>query len=62
MLARKYSSDGLQDGGEFRVNTTTAGDQGYPRVAVFDDKSFVVVWMNNTSSLGYDVFGQVFNA
>jgi len=62
VLARKYSSDGLQDGGEFTVNTTTAGDQGYPRVAVFDDKSFVVIWMNNTSSLGYDVFGQVFNA
>ncbi len=42
--ARAYDANGSPVGGEFQVNTTTAGSQRAPDVAMAPDGSFVVVW------------------
>ncbi len=55
--AQRYASDGSTAGGEFQVNTNTAGDQHEPWVALDADGDFVVVWQGPGSS-GTDVHGQ----
>jgi hypothetical protein len=51
--------DGSMVGGEFQVNTTTAGQQIYPVVASDGVSQFVVVWGSFTGSLyGFDLFAQ----
>ncbi len=47
IFLQRYSDDGFADGLEQRVNSTTAGDQTQPSVAVAADGSFVVVWTSN---------------
>jgi hypothetical protein len=47
-------------GSEFRVNTTTTGDQGYPDVAMCRT-GFVVVWQGDSGGGNLDVFGQLFD-
>jgi len=37
----------LTGGAEFRVNTTTAGDQLSPRVTAFADGGFAIIWKHN---------------
>ena len=44
IFGRIFSADGSPVGGEFPVNSTTAGRQESPAVAVAPDGSFVVVW------------------
>ena len=59
-----FNADGSKAGGEFRLNTTTAGEQIYPAVTALADGGFVAVYrgyfMNGGSS--YDVFFQRFGA
>lgn len=59
IFARRYASDGAPIGGEFQVNTHTAGAQMFPRISAADGGELVVVW----TSYGQDgddagVFGQ----
>jgi Ca2+-binding RTX toxin-like protein len=49
VVARRFDSAGAWAGDAFRVNTTTAGDQGAPDVAVADDGSFVVAWADGAN-------------
>ena len=60
IYGQRFDSSGNAQGGEFRVNTTTAGDQIDPAVAMDAAGDFVVVWQ----SLGQDgnVFAQRYNA
>ena len=51
-----------QQGGEFRVNTTTSGNQQSPTVAMDDDGDFVVAWASTDPISGYGIFAQRFNA
>lgn len=44
VYAQRFGPDGSPLGGEFRVNTTTAGAQLYPCVGVAPNGAFVVVW------------------
>ena len=44
VFAQRYDSDGVAQGGESQVNTTTTGEQKEPAVAIAADGSFVVVW------------------
>jgi hypothetical protein len=53
VYAQRYNSCGVAQGGEFRVNTTTAGDQMYPSVAIDTLGDFVITW----SSYGQDGSG-----
>ncbi|MEN0049100.1 MAG: T9SS type A sorting domain-containing protein [Bacteroidota bacterium] len=44
VYAQRYNSNGTPNGGEFRVNTFTTGDQDDPSVAMNSDGDFIVVW------------------
>ncbi len=61
IFAQQFRANGSADGGEFRVNTRTRGDQHRPAVAMNRSGAFVVVW----ESEGQDgsrggIFGQRF--
>lgn len=63
VYARRYTASGLPVGGEFRVNTTTAGDQFAPEVALGPGGDMVVVWMSNGQvGSDYGVYGQRYTA
>ncbi len=51
--AQRFDANGVAQGSELLVNTTTAGSQTRPRVAVLSNDSFVVVW-NDSSQTGGD--------
>ena len=57
VFGQRYASSGAPLGPEFRVNTTTTGDEQGPAVAAEPTGNFVVVW---TSPIGStpSVFGQ----
>ncbi|MBF2001877.1 MAG: hypothetical protein IGS38_14265 [Synechococcales cyanobacterium M58_A2018_015] len=62
VYGRRYTTSGNPTGGEFRVNTTTTGDQNNPAVAA-STGSFVVVWTSNTQDgSGRGIYAQRYNA
>ncbi|MCX4247232.1 hypothetical protein [Paraliomyxa miuraensis] len=69
VVARRYSAAGAAVGGEFLVNTTTAGAQNNPVVALNADGDFVIAWQTADDGVLTGVFAQryanngaVFNA
>jgi hypothetical protein len=63
VYAQRYSADGTASGSEFRVNTTTAGDQMYSSVAISNDGDFVITWSSNgQDGDGWGVYAQRYNA
>src|SRR5438128_300 len=46
VYAQRYTSAGVPQGPEFRVNTFTTGSQAYPSVAVGAAGDFVVAWQS----------------
>lgn len=63
IYAQRYNAAGEAQGGEFRVNTTTADEQEIPSVAMKNSGEFVVSW----SSKGQDgdgkgIYAQRYNA
>ncbi|WP_162542163.1 SdrD B-like domain-containing protein [Gemmata obscuriglobus] len=46
VYAQRYAANGTPVGNEFRVNTTTLGDQGSPSVAMDADGDFIVTWQS----------------
>src|SRR5437867_1763175 len=63
MYAQRYNAAGVAQGGEFRVNTTTASDQASPSVAADADGDFVVAWQSYLQDgSGYGVYAQRYNA
>ncbi|WP_406700929.1 Ig-like domain-containing protein [Singulisphaera sp. Ch08] len=59
---QRYNSAGTPQGGEVRVNTTTADVQVNPAVAIDASGDFVVTWESYNGASGYDIFAQRFNA
>jgi hypothetical protein len=63
VYAQRYNSSGVAQGSEFRINTTTAGDQEYVSIAMNGTGSFVVSWSSNgQDGSGWGVFAQRCNA
>ncbi len=63
VFGQRYDAAGTRRGGEFRLNTYTTDEQGFPSVAFAPDKSFVVVWASRVPPSGYtDTFAQRFDA
>ncbi len=63
IFAQRYNSEGVAQGAEFRVNTTTADSQILPAVAMDATGNFVVSWSSNLQDgSGYGVYGQRYNA
>ena len=60
VYARRYDATGAALGGEFQVNTTTAGDQLDPNVAVDLDGNFTIAWTSADGS-GTGIFAQRYN-
>ncbi|MFO1433165.1 MAG: hypothetical protein U1F76_24175 [Candidatus Competibacteraceae bacterium] len=63
IYAQRYSAAGAPQGGEFQVNTTTAGHQAYPAVALDAAGDVVVAWQSyGQDGDGYGVYAQRYSA
>ena len=63
IYAQRYNAAGQRLGSEFRVNTSTAGSQSAPVVAMDADGDFVVVWQSTTAQgNGNGVYAQRYDA
>jgi hypothetical protein len=56
VYGRRYNAAGVPTGGEFRANTTTAGAQANPAVAVAGSGDFVIAWEDRSAPAG--IFAQ----
>jgi len=57
-----FDSSGNPVGGEFRVNTYSAGDQYRPSAAGLLGGGFMVTWESPQDGSGYSIYGQVFHS
>jgi hypothetical protein len=63
VFAQRYNAAGEIQGGEFRVNSFTASDQGSQAVAMDADGDFVVTWMSYYQDGSYiGIYAQRYNA
>lgn len=63
IYARLYDAAGTAQATEFRVNTTTAGDQDRPAVAMDSAGNSVIVWSSNgQDGGGKGIYAQRYNA
>jgi hypothetical protein len=63
VYAQRYDANGVAQGSEFRVNTTTVNDQMAPSAAMAADGRFFITWQsNNQVGNGWGVFGQRYDA
>ena len=62
VYARRFGPLGKHSGAEFRVNTTTQGDQSRPDVAVDPSGSFVIGWQGTGPGDWRGIFAQRFDA
>ena len=63
VFGQRLDASGTPQGGQFRVNSYTTGNQGGPAVASDANGNFVVVWQSaGQDGDGYGVFGQRFDA
>jgi hypothetical protein len=63
VYAQRYDATGVAQGGEFQVNTTTAGDQEYSNVAMDPTGGFVITWSSNgQDGSGWGVYAQRYNS
>jgi hypothetical protein len=63
IYAQRYDSDGNSVGPEFKVNTYTTNDQGYPSVAMDADGNFVIAWHSRgQDGSGLGVYAQRYDS
>src|SRR5207245_2320440 len=63
VYAQRYAALGTPLGGEFRVNTTTTGDQQDATIAMNATGQFVIAWdSDGQDGSGLGVYAQVFAA
>ncbi|MEH2089637.1 beta strand repeat-containing protein [Nostoc sp.] len=63
IYAQRYSSTGVTQGVEFRVNTETANDQTNPKVAMDATGNFVISWQSNLQDgSGYGIYAQRYSS
>jgi hypothetical protein len=62
VFARRFDAAGLPLSTEFRVNTSTAGDQAQPAIAADYAGNFVIAWTGPDGAGGTDVFAQRYDA
>src|SRR5439155_669951 len=63
IFGQRFSSGGVPQGPEFRVNTQAYNTQAFPAVAADSASNFVVVWQSNLQDgSNYGVFGQRFTS
>ncbi len=62
IYARRFNAEGVAQGNNFLVNTTTANAQESPAVAMDAAGNFVVVWAGHGPDDSNGVYGQRYNA
>jgi large repetitive protein len=63
IYAQRFNAYGVPQGGEFRVNTYTTGDQREPHVAMDADGDFLVTWGSwQQDGDAWGIFAQRYNA
>ncbi|MEM8601159.1 MAG: T9SS type A sorting domain-containing protein [Bacteroidota bacterium] len=62
VYAQRYDANGDPVDGEFRVNATTASNQGDPSVALEPDGDFVIAWRSYQDGSGNGVYAQRYDA
>jgi hypothetical protein len=63
IFAQRFSPDGTKVGGEFLVAVRARDDQRAPRIDMFEDDRFVIVWeSDDQDGSGIGVFGRVFSS
>lgn len=63
IYGQRYGADFEPIGGEFQINSFTAGDQHFPAVTALAGGGFVVTWTSMArDGDGYGIFGQRFDA
>jgi hypothetical protein len=62
VYAQRYNAAGVRQGGETRVNTTTANDQSQASVAALPDGGYVVTWASRQDGSDYGIYAQRFDA
>ena len=62
IYARRYNAAGTALGTEFRVNTTSNGNQDDPSIAMASDGHFVIAWGGKGSSDSNGVYARRYNA
>ena len=62
IYAQRYNAAGAAQGGEFRVNTTTADVQAFPSAAMDADGDFVIAWHSVNQDPNIGVYAQRYNA
>ena len=63
IYGQRYDASGTPDGGEFLVNSYTAGDQYLPAVTALAGGGFVVTWSSyGQDGSGYGIYGQRYDA
>jgi hypothetical protein len=64
VYAQRYSASGASIGNEFKVNTTTIGDQVDAAVAMDADGDFVITWMSRSQDAdgSAGIYAQRYNA
>ncbi|MEM8946144.1 MAG: peptidylprolyl isomerase [Planctomycetota bacterium] len=63
VYARRFGADGSDSVGELRINTTTAGEQSSPSIAMSRNGEFVITWTSYDPETGdRNIFGQRFES
>ncbi|VVN09551.1 hypothetical protein PS647_03770 [Pseudomonas fluorescens] len=63
IYAQRYAANGTAQGGELRVNGTTASDQYYPSISGLADGGYVVTWMSfGQDGSGWNIYAQRYGA
>ena len=63
IIAQRYNAAGTAQGGQFRVNTTTANDQANPSISMDGSGNFVVTWQSNLQDgSGNGIYAQSYNS
>ena len=64
VYAQRFNAAGVAQGGEFRVNTTTAGSQSGPAIAMSSSGAFVIAWTGGGQDpdASSGIYAQRFNA
>ncbi|MGF1991741.1 MAG: beta strand repeat-containing protein [Nostoc sp. ZfuVER08] len=63
IYAQRYNSAGVAQGGEFKVNTSSNGEQINPTIAMDADGDFVISWQSkDQDGSGYGIYAQRYNS
>jgi hypothetical protein len=60
--ARRFNTNGVATGVEFRVNSYTTGDQAYSAIAAAPGGSFVVAWQSPQDGSGFGIMARRFDS